>query len=60
MKLKLDGKELIQRVTLEIDMRPVYREAFGVFRWRLKLSKLLLRMAVRVLRCGVHITDWDE
>ena len=59
MKFEINGGEIMARMTLNIDGSKLDRECFGIFRWRIKLSFFFMRIAARVLRCGIHITDGD-
>lgn len=48
-KAEFHGSELTERLTLVLDESKLEREAFGIFKWRLRVAKQLLALAVRVL-----------
>jgi hypothetical protein len=50
------GFNPMSQLTIEVDLAPLERKAFGAFRWRLKLARVLIGMAARVLRCGITFT----
>lgn len=50
-----DGKEAMQGVTIEVDVREYLRGAFGRGRWRFLLGILLLRIGACVLGCKFDV-----
>ena len=54
------GANLMQQLTLTIDMSKVEREAFGRWGWRRRLATWLLGLAARVMRTGIAISGADN
>jgi hypothetical protein len=53
----IDGKSAMKGLTIEVDMGRIERQALGLFHWRLRLARLLIRAAAAMLRCNVEITS---
>jgi len=51
----IDGRKLMQNMTVTIDTTHLTRQMLGIFGWRRRLAMVLFRVAVRVLRCGFEL-----
>lgn len=51
----IDGRKMMQHMTIEIDTSTLHREAFGIGGWRLRFARFFMTCAAAVLRCNVRI-----